>query len=132
MLVPALLLFSKQLKVVKATQAKCYTQCTNCYHFGHAAACCTQEHPTCPYCELHHTRSAHRCQNHTWPKGGDSRAVPHCWPMFPLTAPTAATTTMPSTRNAGLDQSLHLNPWPPPLPTKNYPTPDPTVREPWI
>jgi len=53
-------------------------------------------------------------------------------PLPPPTAPTAATTTMPSTKNAGLDQSLHLNPRPPHLPTKKYLTPPPTVRKPWM
>jgi len=85
-LTPALFLFSKLLKVEKTTQANRYTQCTNCYRFGHAHARCTQKQPTCPFCALHHTRSAHRCQNPTCPKGGDSKAIsgycptppPHC------------------------------------------------------
>jgi len=81
-LLPGLFLFSKRLKVEKTTQANCYTQCTNCYRFGQAHARCTQKHPTCPYCALHHTRSAHRCQNPTCPKGGDSKAVPDCCPTF--------------------------------------------------
>jgi len=82
-LCPALFLFSKRLKVEKTTQANRYTQCTNCYRFGHAHAQSTQKHPTCPYCALHHTRSAHRCQNPTCPKGGDSKAVSNCSPTSP-------------------------------------------------
>jgi len=48
------------------------------------------------------------------------------------TARTAATTTTHSPGNARLDQSPHLNPRPPDLLTKNYPTPPPTVRKPWM
>jgi len=86
-LLPALFLFSKRLKVEKITQANRYTQCTNCYRFGHAHARCTQKHPPCPYCALHHTRSAHRCQNPTCPKGGDSKEVPDCCPTSPPHCP---------------------------------------------
>jgi len=77
-LLPAIFLFSNQLKFEKTTQANRYTQCTNCYRFGHASARCTQKHPTCPYCVLHHNRSAHRCQNPTCLKGGESKAVSGC------------------------------------------------------
>ena len=35
-LLPALFLFSKRVKVVKTMQANRYTQCHNCYRFGHA------------------------------------------------------------------------------------------------
>ena len=86
-LLPALFLFSERLKVVKTAQANCYTQCTKCYRFGHAHARCTQKHPTCPYRALHHTRWAHRCQNLTCPKGGDSRAIPDCCPTSPPPLP---------------------------------------------
>ena len=41
-LVPALFLLSKGLKVEKTTEANHYTQCTNSYRFGHAAARCPQ------------------------------------------------------------------------------------------
>jgi len=47
-LLPALFLFSKRLKVEKTTQANRYTQCTNCYRLGHVSGRCPQEHPTCP------------------------------------------------------------------------------------
>jgi len=91
-LLPALFLFSKGLKVEKTMQANRYTQCTNCYRFGHAAARCTQKHPTCPYCALHHTRSAHRCQNPTCPtgKGGDTKAVSGCCPTSPPHCPNCS------------------------------------------
>jgi len=84
---PALLLFSKGLKVENTTQANRYTQCLNCYHFRHAHPQCTQKYPTCPYCALHHTRSAHRCQNPTCPKGGDTKAVSGCCPTSPPHSP---------------------------------------------
>jgi len=64
-LLPPIFLFFKWLKVEKTEQANRYTQCTNCYRFGHASARCTMKHHTCPYCALHHTRSAHRWQNPT-------------------------------------------------------------------
>jgi len=82
-LLPALFLFSKWLKVERTTQANHYNQCLNCYRFGHAHPRCTQKPPTCPYCTLHHTRSAHRCQNPTCPKGGDTKAVSGSWPTSP-------------------------------------------------
>jgi len=86
-LTPALFLFSRRLKVEKTTQANRYTQCTNCYRFRHAYALCTQKHPTCPLCALHHTRSAYRCQNPTCPKGGDSKAISGCSPTSPPHCP---------------------------------------------
>jgi len=58
-LTPALFLFSRRLKVEKTAQTNRYNQCTNCYRFGHAHARCTQKHPTCHFCALHYTRSAH-------------------------------------------------------------------------
>jgi len=50
-------------------------------------------------------------------------------PPLPI-ARTAATIMMPSPESARLGQSPHLNPRPPHLPTKNYPTPPPIVRKP--
>ena len=37
-LLSVIYLFSKRLKVEKTMQANHYTQCTNCYRFGHASA----------------------------------------------------------------------------------------------
>jgi len=84
---PALFLFSSRLKVEKTVQANRYTQCTNCYRYGHAAQRCPQKHPSCPYCALHHTRAAHRCQNPTCPKGGYSKPVSGCCPTSPPRCP---------------------------------------------
>ena len=36
-LLPSLFLFSERLKVEKTVNANRYTQCNNCYHFGHAS-----------------------------------------------------------------------------------------------
>jgi len=88
-LLTALFLFSKRLKVEKTRQANRYTQCLNCYGFGDAHPRCTQKHPTCPYCALHHTRSGHRCQNPTCPKGGDTKAVSGCCPTSPPHCPNS-------------------------------------------
>jgi len=86
-LLRALFLFSKRLKVEKTTQANHYTQCLNCYRFGHAHPRWTQKDPTGPYCALHYTRSAHCCQNPTCPKGGDTKAVSGCCPTSPPHCP---------------------------------------------
>jgi len=86
-LLPALFLFSKRLKVKKTTQANRYTLCTNCSRFGHNSPQCTQQHPTSPYFALHHTRSAHRYLIPTCPKGGDSKAVSGCYLTSPPYCP---------------------------------------------
>jgi len=131
-LLPAIFRFSKRLKVEKTTQANHYTQCTNCYWFGHASARCTQKHLTCSYCALHHSRSAHRYQTPPAPRAATPRPSPAAaLPPYP-TAQTVVTTTIPSPGNAGLDQSHFHNPRPPHLPMQNYLTPPPTVRKPWM
>ena len=86
-LLSGIFLFSERRKVERVVQANRYTQCTNCYRYGHASARCAQKHPTCPYCALHHTRSAHRCQNPTCPKGGHERPVSGCCPTSPPHCP---------------------------------------------
>ena len=86
-LLPSFFLFSKRLKVEKTVNANRYTQCNNCYRFGHASQRCKQTHPSCPFCALHHTRSAHRCQNPTCPKGGNSRPISGCCPTSPPHCP---------------------------------------------
>jgi len=86
-LLPTIFLFSKRLKVEKTTEANRYTQCLNCYRFGHAHPRCTQKHTTCPYCALHHTRSSQCCQNPTCHKGGDTKAVSGCCPTSPPHCP---------------------------------------------
>ena len=109
-LLSGIFLFSERRKVERVVQANSYTQCTNSYRFGHASARCTQKHPTCPYCALHHTRSAHRCQNPTCPKGGHEKPLSGCCP----TSPTHC-------RNCGYDHDAYsrgcrARPVPPPRP----------------
>ena len=66
------------------------------------------------------------------PKAATLRLFPAAaLPPHP-TAPIVAMTTMPSPEHAGLDQSRLLNLKPQHPPTKNYPTPPPTVRKPWM
>ena len=86
-LMPTLFLFSERLKVGKTVYANRYTQCNKCYHFGPASQRCKQNHPSCPFCALHHTRLAHRCQNPTGPKGGNSRPISGCGPTSPPHCP---------------------------------------------
>ena len=86
-LLPSFLLFSERLKVEKTVNANRYTQCNNCYRFGHPSQRCKQTHPSCPFCALHHTRSAHRCQNPTCPKGGNSQPILGCCPTSPPPLP---------------------------------------------
>ena len=107
---PTLFLFSERLKVEKTVNANRYTQCNNCYRFGHASQRCKQSHPSCPFCALHHTRSAHRCQNPTCPKGGNSRPISGCCPTSPPHCP-----------NCGCDhdafsRECRARPTPPPRP----------------
>jgi len=115
-LLPAIFLFSKRLKVQKTTQANRYTQCTNCYRFGHASARCTQKHPTCPYCALHHTRSAHRCLNPTCPKGGDSKAVSGCCATSPPHCPHCGDD------HDAVSRECRARPVPPPQPEARPPS----------
>ena len=82
-LLPSFFLFSERLKVEKTVNANRYTQYNNCYRFGHTSQRCKQTHPSCPFCALHHTRSAHRCLNPTCPKGGNSRPISDCCPTSP-------------------------------------------------
>ena len=109
-LLPSFFLFSEWLKVEKTVNANRYTQCNNCYRFGHASQRCKQTHPSCPFCALHHTRSAHRCQNRTCPKGGNSRPISGCCPTSPPHCP-----------NCGCDhdafsRECRARPTPPPRP----------------
>ena len=79
-LISGIFLFSERRKVEKVVQANGNTQSTNCYRYRPAFARCAQKHPTCPYCALHHTRSVHRCQNPTCPKGGHEKPISGCCP----------------------------------------------------
>ena len=86
-LISDIFLFSECRKVEKVVQGNRYTQCTNCYRYGHASARCTQKHPTCTYRALHHTRSTHRCQKPTCPKAGHEKPISGCCPPSPPHCP---------------------------------------------
>ena len=115
-LTPALFLLSRGLKVEKITQANRYTQCTNCALFGHAYSRCTKKHSTCPYCALHHASSAHRWQNPTCPKGGDSKAISGCCPSSPPHCPNCG-----DDHNA-FSRACRARPAPPPQPEAPAPS----------
>jgi len=66
------------------------------------------------------------------PKAETARLFHGAAPPPPLTARTAGMTTTPFPGNARPDLSPHLNPRPPHLPMRHYPTPPPIVRKPWM
>ena len=66
------------------------------------------------------------------PKAETQRLSLDAAPPPPPTAQTAATTTTPSLGNAEPDLFSHLNPRPPHPPMRNYQTPPPIVRKPWM
>jgi len=66
------------------------------------------------------------------PKAATLRPFPAAAPPPHPTAPILATTTMPSPEHAGLDQSRLLNLKLQHPPMRNYPTPPPIVRKPWM
>jgi len=130
-LLPALFLLSEGLKVEKTTEANHYTPWTNCYRFRHASPRCTQKHPPAPtvrFMILSRLTDVKTTYARMVPTPRPSQAAA---PPPPATALTAMMTTMPSPGNAGLHQSPLLNPRPPHLPNKNYPTPPPTGKRPW-
>jgi len=64
--------------VERAYSSNRYTQCKNCWGFGHVAPRCPSVDPTCPISSLNHTRAMHRCPNLTCPGGGNLKATPGC------------------------------------------------------
>ena len=80
-------LFSGPRKVTPIVPANRFSQCENCCQFGHVAQRCTQEHPTCPLCSLHHKKSEHRCPNPVCPKEGNHRPVLACCEVSPAKCP---------------------------------------------
>ena len=71
-------ILSQKRKVELASSANRTSQCRNCWRYRHAHQQCPATHPTCPICALHHTRTAHRCQNPTCPRSGNNNPVPSC------------------------------------------------------
>jgi len=71
-------LFSRSRTVKRAYSSNRYTQCKNCWSYGHVALRCPSPDPVCPICSLNHTRAMHRCPNPTCPGGGNLKATPGC------------------------------------------------------
>jgi len=76
-------LFSRSRTVERAYSSNRYTQCKNCWGFGHVAPRCPSADPTCPIYSLNHTRAMHRCPNPTCPGGGNLKATPGCCSSSP-------------------------------------------------
>jgi len=76
-------LFSRSRTVERAYSSNRYTQCKNCWGFGHVAPRCPSVVPVCPICSLNHTRAMHRCPNPTCPGGGNLKATPGCCSSSP-------------------------------------------------
>jgi len=76
-------LFSRSRTVERAYSSNRYTQCKNCWGFGHVAPRCPSVDPVCPICSLNHTRAMHRCPNPTCPGGGNTKATPGCCSSSP-------------------------------------------------
>lgn len=77
-------LFSCARKCECMVSTNAATQCRNCQKFGHIAVRCKQEFPSCPFCNLRHTRAAHWCGNSGCEKGGNDKPVPGCFGVFLL------------------------------------------------
>jgi len=102
-------LFSRSRTVERAYSSSRYTQCKNCWGYGHVAPRCPSTDPVCPICSLNHTRAMHRCPNPTCPGGGNAKAVPGCCSSSP-----------PHCVNCGADHTAtnrdcESRPSPPPL-----------------
>jgi len=80
-------LFSRSRTVECAYSSNRYTQCKNCWGFGHVAPRCPSSHPVCPSCSLSHTRAMHGCPNPTCPGGGNIKATPGCCSSSPPRCP---------------------------------------------
>jgi len=76
-------LFSRSQNIERAYSSNRYTQCKNCWGFGHSAPRCPSASPVCPICSLNHTRAMHRCPNPTCPGGGNLKAAPGCCSSSP-------------------------------------------------
>ena len=76
-------LFSRSRTVERAYSSDRYTQCKNCWGFGHVAPRCPSIDPVCPICSLNHTRAMHRCPNPTCPGSGNLKATPGCCSSSP-------------------------------------------------
>jgi len=76
-------LFSRSRTVERANSSNRYTQCKNCWGFGHVTPRCPSTDPVYPICSLNHTRAMHRCPNPTCPGRGNLKATPGCCSSSP-------------------------------------------------
>jgi len=76
-------MLAQKPKVKLAFSANESTQYRQCWRSGHTNQRCPTTHLTCPICALHDTRAADRCQNPTWPRGGNNQPVRSCCPTCP-------------------------------------------------
>jgi len=76
-------LFSRSRTVERAYFSNRYTQCKNCWGYGHVAPRCPSSDPVCPICSLNHTHAMHRCPNPTCPGGGNLKATLACCSASP-------------------------------------------------
>ena len=125
---PSLFLFSERLKVEKTVNANRYTQCNNCYHFGHASQRCKQTLPCAPSVRFtilvrHKDAKTPPAPREATPGPSQAAAQPP-----PPTAPTVVATMMPSQENAGLGLPHLQDRRPPPQAPKS---PFPTVNKTW-
>ena len=76
-------LFSRSRTIERAYSSNRYTQCRNCWGFGHVAPRCPATDPVCPLCSLNHSCSNHRCPNPTCSSSGNLKATPGCCSSSP-------------------------------------------------
>ena len=76
-------LFSRSRTIERAYSSNRYTQCKNCWGYGHVAPRCPSTSPVCPIFSLSHTRAVHRCPNPTCPGGSNLKATPGCCSSSP-------------------------------------------------
>jgi len=76
-------LFSRSGTIERAYSPNRYTQCKNCWGFGHVTPRCPTTGPVCPIRSLNHTRAMHRCPHPTCPGSGNLKATPGCCSSSP-------------------------------------------------
>jgi len=82
-LTSGVVILSQRRKVELAFSANRYSQCRNCWRYGHAHQRCPATHLTCPIAAPHHSRAAHGYQIPTCPQSGNNKPVPSCCPTSP-------------------------------------------------
>ena len=102
-------LFSRSRTIERAYSSNRYTQCKNCWGFGHVAPRCPTAGPVCPICSLSHTRAMHICPNPTCPGNGNVQVTPGCCSSSP---PRCANCEGPHTAT---HRDCESHPSPPPV-----------------